>query len=386
MPKCVASNRAHPATVADMAASDVEDEAGPDRSEPNPLRVSGQTWRYVLRRTMQEFIADQCVDRAGALTFFGVLGIFPAGLAVMAIVGIVGDTDAVRERLLTLIGQVAPPAVADTAELILADVGGAGAADLTLIVSVAVALWSASIYVSAFGRAVNHIYGVPEGRPYWKRKPMQLALTVGLLLLVTLVVAVVVLSGPILRAVGDIVDLGGAAVTTWNLVRWPVLAAAVVLMVAVLYKGTGNLRLPAFRWLSVGAVLAIVMMALASLGFGFYAATVADYNRTFGAFAGVIVFLIWLFLINIALLAGVECNAELERGRQLEAGIAAEERLHLPVRDASGIERADRAAEITVERGAMLRAGRDLSPRPDAPLMLARRWIVTRWRRLFSRR
>ena len=343
-----------------------------------PTQLRGQTWGYVLRRTVREFLQDECVDTAGALTFFGVLAVFPAGLAIMALIGVVADRDDVRERILTLLGGVAPSAVTETAELILTNVSDSDAADLTLIVSVAIALWSASIYVSAFGRAVNRIYGVEEGRPYWKRKPLQLALTVLLLVLVIIVAIIVVISGPVSRAIGAAFGLGDLSIAVWNVVRWPVLAVAVVILIAVLYKGTGNLKLPRFHWLSLGALLAIVVMAIASVGFGFYVANFGTYNQTFGTFAGVIIFLIWLFLINLALLLGVEFNAEIERGRQLQAGIAAERAIQLPMRDTRQSEKSREAGRITEERGTMIRDGDELPARPDSPLSKMRRLLRKR--------
>ncbi|MFC6325085.1 YihY/virulence factor BrkB family protein [Microbacterium koreense] len=352
----------------------------------SPTQLRGQTWRYLLRRTVREFLRDECVDTAGALTFFGVLAVFPAGLAIMALVGIVADRGDVRDRILTLLSEVAPTAVIEVAESVLVDVTESATADFTLIVAVVVALWSASAYVSAFGRAVNRIYGTEEGRPYWKRKPLQLALTVLLLVLVIIAAILVVISGPLLRTLGGTFGLGDVAIAVWNVVRWPILAAAVVVLVAVLYKGTGNLKLPRFRWLSLGALVAIVVMGIASLGFGFYVSNFATYNQTFGAFAGVIIFLIWLFLINAALLLGVEFNAEIERGRQLQAGIPAERQLHLPSRDTRQIERSREADRITEERGAMLRDGKELpSARPDSPIAQAKAWFSSAWDHLRGR-
>lgn len=348
----------------------------------NPTQLRKDAWGYALRRTARGFLRDECVDTAGALTFFAALAVFPAGLAMMALIGIVGDTATVRERLLPLVNQVAPEAVSATVEVILGDITGAATADLTLAISVAVALWSASIYVSAFGRAVNRIYGVEEGRPYWKRKPFQLALTVLLLGLVIVIVAIVVLSGPMLYALGDLFGIGGTVLDAWRFVRWPVLAAALVVVIAVLYKGTGNVKLPRFQWLGLGAVLAIVVMGIASFGFGFYVRNIADYNQTFSTFASVIVFLVWLFLINLALLLGVEFNAETERARQLQAGMEASEDLQLPRRDTTQSERNRHADRVTHERGELLRSGHPLPPRPDSAIGRLGHGARQLWRRI----
>lgn len=325
------------------------------------------------------------MDAAGGLTFFSVLSIFPAGLAIVALIGLLGDGAAVVDRLLTLLGQVAPGAVTETLRLPLAEIADAPSAGFTLIVAIATAMWSSSVYVGAFGRTMNRIYGVDEGRPYWKRKPTQILVTGVLILLVVIIGGVVVLSGPVARALGDLLGIGDTALVAWNILKWPLLASAVVGMIAILYKGTSNLRQPRFRWLSVGALLAILVLGLASAGFAFYVSNVASYNQTFGALGGVIVFLLWLFLINLALLLGAEFNAELERGRQLQAGVPAEAELQLPRRDTTVSDRTERAAQITEERGELLRRGEQLPPRPDTTITRSRRFIRDLWSRIRRR-
>lgn len=328
----------------------------------SPAGIRKRTWGLVLRRTLHEFVWDECLDSAAALTFFSVLAVFPALLAIVSTVGVFGYGSAALDRVFELLDQVAPSEVTEILRLPLADAARASGVGITLLISVATAIWSASIYVTAFGRAMNRIHGVTEGRPYFRRKPMQLAITVGLMILVTIVGAIVVLSGPIARAVGGALQITDAALTAWEIVKWPLLFAAVVTAVTVLYKNTGNLRLPRVRWLGVGATLAIVIMGLASTGFAFYAANFASYNRTFGGLAAIIVFLIWLFLLNLALLLGAELNAELERGRQLQAGLPAESALQLPLRDDTVIERRARRKSRDEEQAADMRAGRPFRP------------------------
>ncbi|TQJ30747.1 YihY/virulence factor BrkB family protein [Microbacterium sp. SLBN-146] len=350
-----------------------------------PTQIRPQTWSYVVRRTIQEFISDHCADAAAGLTFFAVLSFFPAGLAIVAVVGIVGDSERVLERLLSLVDQVAPTPVVETIRGPLTEIAGASGAGLTLIVAIATAVWSASLYVGAFGRALNRIYGITEGRPYWKRKPAQLALTILLIVLATIVVGVVALSGPVARGIGDLFDIGETALLVWDVAKWPLLAAAVIAMTAVLYKGTSNLQQPRFRWLGLGAILAIVLLGVASAGFAFYVSAFASYNRTFGALAGVVIFLLWLFLVNLALLFGAEFNAELERGRQLQAGIRAEKHLQLPPRDTTASERVARSTRVTEERGALLRRGEDLPPRDDTMFAKAVQLLRDLWQRMTRR-
>lgn len=354
-----------------------------DRDKASNLtEIHKQTWMYVWRRTAQEFLRDGCVDGAGALTFFAVLSIFPAGLAVVALIGILADSEAVLDQLFSLVEEVVPAAVIDTLRGPLVEVAGASAAGLTLVVSIVTAVWSASIYVGAFGRVLNRIYGIAEGRPYWKRKPAQLAVTVALLALALVVVGVLVLTGPVVRMVGDALSIGDTALAVWEVLKWPLLAGSVIAMITLLYKGTSNLTQPPLRWLVLGAVLAVAVLAGASAGFITYVSNFSNYNRTFGTLAGVIVFLVWLFLINLALLFGAEFNAELERGRQLQAGQRSESQLQLPPRDDSMSKRKARSREITKERGVKLRQGEALPTRPDTLFRKTRRFLHHLWRRL----
>ena len=202
---------------------------------------------------------------------------------------------------------------------------------------------------------MNRMYEVGEGRPFWKFRPIMIALTAVLLVLAAAVLLGLIVTGPAAQAVGSAVGLGSTAVTIWNYAKWPVMLAAVVLMVALLYWGTPNLKQPKFRWLSIGAVIGIGVWILASIGFGFYVANFASYNRTYGALAGVVVFLLWLWLTNLALLFGAEVDAELERGRQLQAGIKAERNVQLPPRDSSKLEKDEQKEREEIEQGRRLR-------------------------------
>ncbi|MFL2001375.1 YihY/virulence factor BrkB family protein [Microbacterium sp. A1-JK] len=351
----------------------------------HPFQLRGETWRYVVRRTVREFAADGCADTAAGLTFFSVLSIFPAGLAVVASLGLIGGGESVVRRLFGILEQVAPGSAVDTLRDPITGFAESDLAGLTFFVALATAIWSASIYVGAFGRALNRIYGVAEGRPYWKRKPAQVALTVLLLLLVGVVAAIVVLSGPVARAVGEALSIGEVALDAWNVVRWPVLFLAVVAMVSVLFKGTSNVRQPPFAWVVLGALSAIVVFALASAGFAFYVSNFASYDRTFGTLAGTVIFLLWLFLINLALLLGAEFNAETLRGQQLQGGMPSEERTKLVLRDTAVIERTERAEQVTKQRGALLRRGVPLPPRDDTPFRRAVRRVQRAWLRVRGR-
>jgi membrane protein len=240
----------------------------------------------------------------------------------------------------------------------LRDISSSQSAGLGFVLGLLGALWSASGYVGAFGRAMNRMYEVGEGRPIWKLRPVNLLLTVVLVVLTAVALALLVLTGGIATAVGDALGLGDTVVTVWNIVKWPALLLVVVIIVALLYYATPNIKQPKFRWVSVGALVAIVVWILASAAFGFYVGNFSSYDKTYGALAGVIAFLLWLWITNLALLFGGELDAELERGRELQSGVAAEETVQLPPRDTRNIEKAREKEEEDVRRGRELRVGR----------------------------
>ena len=334
---------------------DVESERKPDA----PTDLDKRSWKYVLRKTMREFTEDQCTDRAAALTYYAVLAIFPAALALISILGLVGQS----ERAVTTILDVLRPLVADSTiqavEPVLMGMTQSQSAGLTLIVGLLGALWSASGYVGAFARALNNIYEIDEGRPFWKLRPLQMLITLVAVVFSAVVLVMLVVSGPLAESIGSQLGLGSAAVTAWTIAKWPVLGALVVLVVAMLYYLTPNVKQPKFRWISVGAGVAIVTWVLASVAFAFYVANFSSYDKTYGSIAGVIVALLWLWITNLSLLFGAEIDSELERGRQLQAGIPAEEELQLPVRDTRNIEKAHEKEQEDIELGRQIREQAD---------------------------
>ncbi|GAA3209980.1 YihY/virulence factor BrkB family protein [Oerskovia jenensis] len=333
-------------------------EPAPDdpRKPDSPTDLPRRSWKHVARTTFRQFSRDQCLDLAAALTYYAVLASAPALLAVVSLIGLVGDSEKIVAQVLDVASSVVPADAMATIEPLVEQVaGGSDRAGLALIVGLVVALWSASGYVGAFGRSMNRIYEVEEGRPIWKLRPVMLVVTAAVVLMAALVVVALVVSGPVARAIGDAVGLGAAAVTTWNLAKWPVVLLLVILIVAVLFHTTPNVRQPRFRWLSVGAIVAILVWVLASVGFGVYVSTFASYDSTYGALGGVIVFLLWLWITNLALLFGAELDAELERARELEGGIAAEQSLQLPPRDTRASDKRAQKLQEDVERGTEIR-------------------------------
>ena len=280
-----------------------------------------------LKRTFTEFKEDELSDRAAALTYYGVLSIFPALIALVSIVGLVFDPARVTKALTDVVSSVGPASAVETFKGPISTITqSSGTAGIMLIVGIASAIWTASGYVGAFMRASNVIYEVEEGRSFVKIRPLQMLVTLVLVLMLALVLAAIVLTGPLADAVGSAVGLGSAAVTAWDIAKWPVLLAVVIAMIALLYFASPNAKLGGIKSIIPGAALAIVVWLLASAGFAFYVANFGSYNKTYGALGGVIIFLVWLWITNVAILLGAELNAERERSRQLKDDVPGAER------------------------------------------------------------
>ena len=290
----------------------------------------------VLKRTLREFQRDNLTDWAAALTYYGVMSLFPMVLVLVALLGLVGQYPQTSDAVLRIIDKIGPSSAVDTfrqpIQGIVRSKGGAGA---LVGVGVLASLWSASGYVGAFMRACNAIYEVEEGRPFWKLRPLQVAVTLVLLVLITATAIAIVVTGPVARAVGNEIGMGGAAVTVFNVVKWPVIVLVLLTIIGLLYYAAPNVRQPGIPWITPGGVLALVVWALASAGLAFYAAKFGSYQKTYGTLGGVILFLVWLWVSNLALLLGAELNAELERGRELDAGLPADRGIQLPPRAAA---------------------------------------------------
>lgn len=337
--------------------------AGRDRTPDSPTDVSRRGWRTTAKAAFAEFQRDQCTDLAAALTYYSVLAVFPAILALVSLLGVFGQGESTTQQLLDIVRQLGQGDAATQLEEPIRSMIGASGAGFALVLGIGTALFSASGYVGAFGRALNRVYQVPEGRPVWKLRPQQVLITLGLVVMAGLVLVGLVVSGPLADVVGSRIGLQAATVTVFTVLKWPVMLGVVVVMVAVLYYWTPNVRQPRFRWVSVGAAVAIAAWVLASIGFGFYVTTFGSYAKTYGSLAGIVVFLLWLWITNLALLFGAEVDAELERVRELEAGIKAEHTVQLPLKDASGAEKAKEKLDERVRAGRRLRRGIP-EPRP----------------------
>jgi membrane protein len=301
----------------------------------SPVALPRASWGDTLKRTVRKAKDDKINHWGAALTYYAVLSLFPALLVMVSLVGLFGSPDRVTKVLTDTISDLGPSTAAQTfqgpIESLTSNRGGAG---VVLVVSIAGALWAASGYVSAFADASNSIYQVEEGRPFWKLKPLQLLVTFVLILIAAFVALGLVLSGPIVGALGGALGVSDTVLTAWRFAKWPAMLILVVIIFGVLYYTAPNARVSGVRWVSGGAIVALVAWIVASLAFALYVSNFGSYNKTYGALGGVVVFLLWLWLTNLAILLGAEFNAETERAKQLHSGVSgAERKLKLPARE-----------------------------------------------------
>jgi membrane protein len=321
-----------------MATSDTARDERFAHEEPDaPTDLKGRSWFGVLKRTIAKFRANNLTDWAAALTYYGIQALFPALLVLVSLIGLAGANTAQ-----SLIDNIASSAPGSAKDIITNAIRGLqsskGSAGVLFVVGIALALWSASAYVGAFSRASNVIYEVGEGRPFWKLRPQQILITLVMVILMAVSAIAVVVTGGLAHDVGTLIGVGSTAVQVWDIAKWPVLVVLVSIMIAVLYWGAPNVKQPGFRWISPGSVLAVLLWIVASAAFALYVANFSNYNKTYGSLGGVIAFLVWLWISNVAILLGAEFDAELARGRELAAGRNAGDPI-LPPRDTRKLKR-----------------------------------------------
>lgn len=274
-----------------------------------------------LKRTASEFMDDNLTDWAAALTYYSLLSIFPALIAMVSLIGLFGDPVTTTSKLTDIVAELGPESAAETFEGPIRSIASnSNTAGLLFIVGLAAALWSASAYVGAFIRASNLIYETEEGRPFWKLRPLQILVTLVLIVMMAALALGLVMTGPIVAAVAEPIGIGDTAVSVWNIAKWPVMAVIFMTMVSFLYYASPNVKLRGFQWVTPGGIVAIIVWALASAGFAFYVANFGSYDETYGTLGGLVILLIWLWLSNLAILFGHELNAEIERGTEIEEG------------------------------------------------------------------
>jgi membrane protein len=305
-----------------------------------PAALPRRSWRAVLRRSIRMYRRGDLPDRAAALTYFGILAIFPGLLALVSIMGFLGPST--TRAFLDDTHKFAPGGVNSFLQSAIRNVEGrAGAASIAAIVGILVALWTASGYVAAFMRASNAIYSVGEGRPIWRTAPLRFGVTALLCVMLIASVTIVAVTGPVADEVGRALGIGTTAVTVWGIAKWPVLVILVCLMLALLYWASPNVKQLGVRWILPGAALAVVIWLVASALFGLYLGFSSSYNKTYGSLAGVIIFLVWLWISNTAVVLGVQFNAEMQRERLVQAGLPEHVAPFLDLRDTRKLDEAE---------------------------------------------
>ncbi|MGX7680617.1 YihY/virulence factor BrkB family protein [Jatrophihabitans sp. DSM 45814] len=304
----------------------------PKQAPDKPSEISSAGWRAILTRALQQFKHDNITDRAAALTYFGVLAIFPGLLVLVSLLGLMGR--ATTQTVLENVDQLAPGSVKSFLNTVVEQAQGrSGTAGIAAIIGIVIAVWSASGYIAAFMRAANQIYNVDEGRPIWKTAPVRLAVTVVIMVMLIASALMVVVTGSIATQLGKALGIGHTAVLVWDIAKWPVLLVLVSVMFSLLYWACPNVKQPGFRWITPGGVLAVIIWLIASGAFALYVSFSGSYDKTYGSLATVIVFLVWLWITNIAILLGAEFNAEAEHQRVIEAGLPEDVQPFVELRD-----------------------------------------------------
>ena len=313
-------------------------------SEPEtPAEIDGSSWRLAVRRALRAFGVDECPDVAASLTFYAVLALIPATMVSFSIVSLLGRGEETARVVGDVVGALMPDVSAESVRDGIAVIADARLSGILLVFALALTLWAVARYVAALGRGMNRIYGVAEGRPVWRLKSGQLLIALVVIVCSALILAILTFTDAVAEAVGQSLGLEDATLLVWRIVRWPLLTAIVVFVLAFLYYSSPNVKPARFRWMSLGAAAALAVLLIASLGFWLYVANFADYDRLYGAFAGVIVFALWLWIANMAILVGAEFDAEVQRVRQLLAGVPAETQVQVPLRDARRIAQSVRS-------------------------------------------
>lgn len=330
----------------------------------SPRKLSRDAWKLVFRLTFRGFITHGLIDMAASLTYYGVLALAPSLVALVSLGATFGDGRKSADALLASIQTVAPGSALTLLRAPLEKFGDSPAVGYALIGGLAVAIWATSSFVAAFGRSLNRIYEIPEGRPIWKLKPFQILVALVVIVLVLITITVLVLSGPVTAGLGQALNIGQTPVILWSILKWPLLVAAVALAVAILYYATPNVRQPRFRWISGGALLTVIVLTAASVLFAIYAKDFAHYDNTYRSFAGIVIILVWLWIVNLTLVFGAEFDAQVERARELEAGVPAERKIQLEPRNTEASDRAARSRERSIRDGERLRRRHDEGSTP----------------------
>jgi membrane protein len=315
--------------------AEFRDRDGPRRDYAAAGAAAQSGWWPTIKRTATEFQEDNLSDWAAALTYYGLLSLFPALIAMVSLIGIFGDPKSTTSSLTEIITELGPASAAETFKGPIESITkSSGTAGIAFVLGIAAALWSASGYIGAFMRASNIIYETPEGRPFWKLRPLQIFVTFVMIVMMTLLAVSLVLTGPVVSAIAEPLGIGSTAVDVWNIAKWPVMVFVFLLMLALLYYASPNVKLRGFKWVTPGSLVAIVVWIIASALFAFYVSNFGSYDKTYGTLGGMIALLVWFWISNLAILFGHQLNAERERSLEIEEGRPrAEREIQLEPRD-----------------------------------------------------
>jgi membrane protein len=330
-----------------------------DSPGAEPAKLPRGSAKTAIVRAGHGFVRHRGIDAAAALTFFTALAALPALLVLVSTFALFDDRERSTKDLAAVAGTILPDDAATDIGRALAELLSLQNPLLALAAGIVLLLWTVSGYATAFGRAMNAVYEVEEGRPFWAFRGRMLLVAVLLIALQTGIVAIL-LGTP--SAADDILGRRGIApvvATVWNIGKWPLLLVLVVLFIAVLYYFTPNVRHTRVRWASVGSLAAIGIWVVATLGFALYILVAGHYDALYGSLGGVIIALIWGYLTNAALIGGAELDAEFVRLRQLARGEPAEEVVRLPLRDSR------RNRMLARQRSADVEAARRIRQRVD---------------------
>jgi len=292
-----------------------------DASPAHAPASQASGWWATIKRTATEFQEDNLSDWAAALTYYGLLSLFPALIAMVSLIGIFGDPKSTTQSLTEIIAELGPTSAAETFKGPIESITrSSGTAGIALVLGIAAALWSASGYTGAFMRASNIIYETPEGRPFWKLRPQQILVTFLMIVMMTLLAVSLVLTGPVVAAVAEPLGIGSTAVDVWNIAKWPAMVLVFLLMLGLLYYASPNVKLRGFKWVTPGSLVAIAIWIVASALFAFYVSNFGSYDKTYGTLGGMIALLVWFWISNLAILFGHQLNAERERSLEIAEG------------------------------------------------------------------
>jgi membrane protein len=322
-----------------------------DEAPDSPTDLPKPSLKAVLRRARGSFKEDHVTDLAAALTYYGVLSIVPALIVLLSVLGLMGQN--ATNQVVSQVEALAPGSAASFVQTLITQAQsnhtGAG---LGAIFGVLVALWSASGYVSAFMRASNVIYDIGEGRPIWKTLPIRLGVTILAVLILVISAVIVVVSGPVAQQIGDLINVGDTTVLLWSILKWPVLIVLISLLLAVLFWAAPNAQQAGIKWVSPGGLIAVLLWVVVSAVFAVYVANFSSYDKTYGSLAGVVIFLVWLWLSNVAILLGAEINAELDHAKAIAEGLPEDAEPFALPRDTRKLSEPERARleEVAAQR------------------------------------